>query len=114
MIAQERPPALGRRTSSPRHVLRNRGLPNIDAELEEFAMDPRRTPERVCDAHVANELAYLQWLFRPPTAWSRFPTPVGSEPRTMPTDHCLRPNHGQCVECRRHKPRQPNKQQAID
>ena len=33
--------------SSPDHVLRDRGLADIDAELEELSMDARSTPERV-------------------------------------------------------------------
>src|SRR6202795_1275617 len=42
MVAEERPPALGRRVSSLGHVLGDAGLSDIDAELEEFSMDPRR------------------------------------------------------------------------
>src|SRR5882757_10140393 len=42
MIAKERPPALGWRVSSPGHVLGHAGLSDIDADLEEFSMDPRR------------------------------------------------------------------------
>jgi len=38
------------------YVLRHGGLPDIDAELKQLAMDPQRSPERVCDAHVADEL----------------------------------------------------------
>ena len=38
------------------HVLGNGGLPNIDAELEQFAMNPRCTPKRVLNTHVSNEL----------------------------------------------------------
>src|SRR5260370_38025636 len=42
VIAEECPPALGRRVSLPDHVLGHTGLSDIDAELEEFSMDPRR------------------------------------------------------------------------
>src|SRR5712675_684942 len=38
VIAEECPPALGRRVSSPGHVLGHAGLSDIDAELEEFSM----------------------------------------------------------------------------
>src|SRR5712664_3393870 len=38
VIAEECPPALGRRISSPGHVLGHAGLSDIDAELEEFSM----------------------------------------------------------------------------
>ena len=39
VVAEECPPALGRRVSSPDHVLGHAGLSDIDAELEEFSMD---------------------------------------------------------------------------
>src|ERR1700757_3649198 len=42
VIAEECPPALRRRVSSPDHVLGHAGLSDIDAELEELSMDPRR------------------------------------------------------------------------
>jgi hypothetical protein len=52
MIAQERLPALGRRSSPARHILGDAGLPNIDAEFEQFAMNARRTPQWVGNAHL--------------------------------------------------------------
>src|SRR5712692_6584320 len=44
MVAQKGRPALGRRSPPPRHVLGYTRLPDIDAELEQFAVDPRCTP----------------------------------------------------------------------
>src|SRR6266478_7991349 len=67
MIAQERPPALRWRSPMLGHVFGNRRLPNINAELEEFAMDARCAPERVGDTHVPNELTDLQGRLRPPS-----------------------------------------------
>ena len=52
MIEKERSPALRRRSSSPGHVLRNGGLADIDAELEEFSMDAGSAPERIGKAHL--------------------------------------------------------------
>src|SRR6202163_2562786 len=40
VVVKECPPALGRRVSSPHHVLGHAGLSDIDAELEELSMDP--------------------------------------------------------------------------
>jgi hypothetical protein len=59
-MAEECPPALGRRIASPDHVLGHAGLSDIDAELEEFSMDPRRSPQRIGKAHLADKLAYLK------------------------------------------------------
>jgi hypothetical protein len=47
MIAEKCPPALGRRVSSPDHLLGHAGLSDIGAELEQLSMDPRRFPQRI-------------------------------------------------------------------
>src|SRR5258708_1452907 len=84
MVAKERPPALGWRVSSPGHVLAHAGLSDIDAELEEFSMDPRRSPQRIGNAHLADKLAYLRrYSWSAPTA-PRLPLPVRSEARAVP------------------------------
>jgi hypothetical protein len=44
VIAEECPSALGRRVSSPDHVLGHAGLSDIAVELEKLAMDPWRSP----------------------------------------------------------------------
>src|ERR1700733_14600166 len=76
VIAEECPPALGRRVSSPDHVLGHAGLSDIDAELEEFSMDPRRSPQGIGNAHLADKLADLQRNRWPATPRSRFPSPI--------------------------------------
>src|SRR6202142_884432 len=76
MIAKERPPALGWRVSSLGHVLGHAGLSDINAELEEFSMDPRRSPQRIGNAHLADKLAYLQRNCWPATPRFRFPSPI--------------------------------------
>src|SRR6478672_7766185 len=68
MIAQKGLPALRWRQPSPGHVLCHGGLPDIDAKLEQFAMDPWRSPKRVRDAHVANELANVRRRLWPASA----------------------------------------------
>src|ERR1700722_17845415 len=90
MIAKERPPALGWRLSSLGHVLGHARLSDIDAELEEFSMDPRRSPQRIGNAHLADKLAYLRrYSWSAPTA-PRLPPPVRSEPGAVPFNHGLR------------------------
>jgi hypothetical protein len=34
-------------------------LADLDTELEQFAVDPARTPERVGDAHLPNRISNL-------------------------------------------------------
>src|SRR5260221_149725 len=70
MIAQKGLPALRRRLPSPGHVFCHGGLPDIDAKLEQFAMDSRCSPKRVRDAHVANELANVSRCLWPAAARS--------------------------------------------
>src|ERR1700731_1301816 len=66
------------------------GLSDIDAELEEFSMDPRRSPQRIGNAHLADKLAYLsRYSWSAPTA-PRLPPPVRSEPGAVPFNHGLR------------------------
>ena len=87
---EETSSTLGWRTPSSRHVLGNGRLPDIDAELEQFAMNPRCAPKRVLDTHVSNELTNLQRSLWSATVRSRFPPPIGSESGPVPTDHRLR------------------------
>jgi hypothetical protein len=47
LIAEKAAPGWRRRPSSSHHVLGNRGLADLDAEFEQFTVDPGRTPERV-------------------------------------------------------------------
>src|SRR6202140_79424 len=58
VIAEECPPALGRRISSPDHILGHTRLPDFDADLEQLSMVPRRSPQRISNAHLADKLAY--------------------------------------------------------
>ncbi len=114
VISKKRLPSLRWRTSSSRHVLGNGGLPDIDAELEQFAMNPRCTPKRVHNTHVSNELTNLQQSLWSATARSRFPPPIGSESGPVPTDHRLRFENFQGIQHARNKTIQPSKHQAID
>ena len=61
MIVEKRSPALAGWLSRLRQILCHRGLADIDPELEQFTMDPGRTPEGVRDAHLANKLTNLSW-----------------------------------------------------
>src|SRR6188508_1254807 len=90
MIAEERLPTLGWRTSPPGHILGHAGLSDFDAELEQLAMNSWRSPEWIGDTHLADQLAYFQRHRRPAAAMPRFPTPIRSETGTMPTNHRLR------------------------
>src|SRR5450432_1496310 len=60
MVMKKRLPALRRWPSSLHHILGHARLADIDAELKQLSVDPRRSPQRVGDAHLADDkLAYL-------------------------------------------------------
>src|ERR1700722_17744391 len=78
MVAEERPPVLGWRVSSLGHVLGHARLSDVDAELEEFSMDLRRSPQRIGNAHLADKLAYLRRYSWSAATAPRLPPPVRS------------------------------------
>ena len=73
MIPEERSPALRWWAPVLGHVLGNRSLADIDAELEEFSMDARSAPERVCQAHLADQLPNFEGHLGPAGSSSRLP-----------------------------------------
>src|SRR6478752_2136588 len=60
-------------------------------------MDPRRSPQRIGEAHLADQPANVQRHRWSAAAESRFPAPIRSETGTMPTDHGVRSDDRQCI-----------------
>src|SRR5712692_10034608 len=56
VVAQKGLPALRRWPPSPGHVFCHGGLPDIDAKLEQFAVDPWRSPK-----WVATLMSRMRW-----------------------------------------------------
>ena len=92
MVEEERSPALRRRSPFSGHVLGNRSLADVGAELEEFSMDAGSAPERIGQAHLADQLPYFERHPGPAGASSRFPAPEGAEAGPMPSYNRLRPH----------------------
>jgi hypothetical protein len=59
VIAQEAAPSRGGVFGPPRHVSPNSGLTHLDTELEQLAVDPRRSPQRICRTHLPDQIADL-------------------------------------------------------
>ena len=57
MIVEEGPPRLRRRLPTSDHVFGHRGLGNLNTQLHEFAVNPRRAPYRVLATHCSNQIA---------------------------------------------------------
>ena len=58
MIIEKCFPTLGRRASTPGHILGHARLPDIDAELEKLAVDPRRSP--VCTENLSSGVVVVK------------------------------------------------------
>ena len=66
VIVQERAPGRGGDLGTPRQISANRGLADLDAELEQLAVDAGRAPKRVCPAHLADQITDLAAHPAPP------------------------------------------------
>src|SRR5256885_2287877 len=92
MVKDERSPALRWWAPMSGHVLGNRSLADIDAELEELSMDARSAPETICQAHLADQLPNFEGHLGPAGSSPRLPAPEGAESSTMPSYNRLRPH----------------------
>src|SRR6202049_376358 len=79
MVMKKRLPALRRWPSSLHHILGHTRLADIDAELEQLSLDPRRSPQRIGDAHLADKLAYLGWYSWSASTAPRLPAPCEAD-----------------------------------
>src|SRR4051812_46121161 len=114
MIEKERSPALRRRSSSPRHVLGDRGLADIDAELEEFSMDAWSAPERIGKTDLPDQPPNFRRDAWPAGTPTRFPAPEGAEACAMPSDNCFRLYDSERVQNTRRDPIQANEDHTIE
>ena len=114
MIMKQRLPPLGWRASSPGHILGHARLTDVDAELEQFSMDPRRAPQRIGNAHLADQPADLRRHSRPATTASRLPALIRPKTRAMPADNGVRLNDRQSIANSREQLIETNEYQSVD
>src|SRR5271167_3781917 len=79
VVTQESPPSLAGRPPPFDHVLGDARLRDLKSELEQFAVDARRAPKRIFDAHPPDQHAQLHVDLRAPSLRARFPTPVAAK-----------------------------------
>src|ERR1700675_1901695 len=89
MVAQEGAPSLRGRFASLDHILRNAGLSDLKAELEQLAMNARGTPQRIVNAHPLDQRAQVRVDLRPASKGAGFPTPVPAESGSVPSHEGL-------------------------
>src|SRR5450756_2246869 len=114
MVMKERLPALRRWSSSFDHILGHARLSDIDAELEQLSVDPRRSPQRIGNAHLADQPADLQWHNRPATRSSRLPAPIEPKTRTIPANNGVRLNDRPGIENARKQSIETNEYRSVD
>jgi hypothetical protein len=95
VVAQKRPPALGRWPRATAHVPSDGRLSDLEAKLEQFTMNVWRAPEWVRTAHFPNQPSELRRDFRSANAIARPPAPVRPKPGAVPTNNGLRPDNCQ-------------------
>ena len=92
VIAQECFPTLGGRSLPPDHVPRHGRFGDFDAEHEQFAVYPWRSPQWVFLVHPSDEIVDLAVDSGAATTPAGFPAPIGAKAAPMPADHGLRLN----------------------
>jgi hypothetical protein len=88
-------------------------LSDFNPELEQFAMDARRSPKRVINAHPPDQCAQLHLDLRSPSQRVRSPTPKATKARSMPTHQHLGTDDRENLQDRRKPPIQLNKKPTI-
>ena len=89
VIREKRAPGLGGWSPTPNQVFRDRRLTDVDAELQEFAVETWRTPQRVRLRHRTNQRAYLGGDGRPATP-ATLPRPEEAKASPMPREDGVR------------------------
>jgi hypothetical protein len=89
------------------------GLADVDAELEKLSMDTGRAPQRVGDAHIADQPTNFQGYGRSTAAVPRFQAPIQSETGTVSADHGVGLDNAQRLDGIWNQTIQHNKDQAI-
>jgi hypothetical protein len=92
VVRQKGPPSLAGWPPPFDHVLGDARLRDLKSELEQFAVNARRTPKRIFDAHPPDQDAQLYLDLRSPSHWARLPTPVAAKAGPVPTHERLGPD----------------------
>src|SRR6516164_2326665 len=114
MIANKGLPGLQWPIWSGHHIDRNRGLGDLDAELEQLAMDLGGAPQGVFKTHSSDQVAHVFADLRSASERTGLPSPVSGKALSVPTHNRLRPHDGYSVKDARAATVEPNEQSTID
>jgi hypothetical protein len=85
MVGEKRPPGLRGLGAPFGHEARDGTLGDVDAELQELAMNARGAPERIRGSHLPDEVGDVGVEGRAPSGWAaREPGPVLAKPAALP------------------------------
>ena len=113
MVAQKGAPSLARRAASLGHVLDNGRLRDRKAEPEQFALNPRRTPKHILNAHLPDQCPQTRIDWWPASQVAGFPAPIAAETRAMPSHQRLGSDGRHRLHDRWKPPIQLEEEQAI-
>jgi hypothetical protein len=74
------------------HVLRDAGLSDLKAELQQLAMDARGAPQRIVNTHPPDQRTQIRGDLRSASKRAGFPTRVPAKTGPMPTHQGLGPD----------------------
>ena len=95
------------------HILRDAGLTDLEAELEQLAMNARRSPQGIFCAHPPDQRAQIRIDLRSASKRAGFPPPVPTEAGSMPTYESLGTDDRDGLENRWKPSIQHDQEQAI-
>src|SRR4029077_13408801 len=113
VVTQEGSPFLAGWPPSFDHVLGDARLCDLKPELEQFAVDARRTPKQILCAHLPDQRAQFCLDLRSPSPSTRFPTPIAAKAGPMPTHQRFGSNNHENRKDRREPAIQLNEEPAV-
>ena len=96
VILQKCAPGLRRRFAAAHHIFADAALTDVDAELEQFTVDPWCTPTGILSAHLPDQFSDLTGNDRSTRlAMPHLPGPEQAKAGTMPGNDCFWLDDGQ-------------------
>ena len=114
VVVQKGFPGLRRRVSMAEHILGDRCLRYLDPELEQFAVNSRRSPKWIGSRHLPNEFPDI-WGNRgsPLSHSTASPGPIQPEALSVPTDDGVGLHQYQAAGPILPEPRQQDPQESV-
>jgi hypothetical protein len=92
----------------------DRGLANVDVEFMKLSMGLGSAPQRVGQAHGADQPTHFERRLQSAASRSRLPSPEQAKTGTMPPDDSLRVDDHQSIHNARRDPIETGKKEAIE